>query len=35
MVAVVAHWDVRLLQKMAEEELEEVDGWLMEDSETE
>lgn len=27
-VAEVARWDVRLLQRVAEEELEEVGGWL-------
>lgn len=35
-MAVVAHWDVRLLRRVAEEELEELGGWLMEEgSETE
>lgn len=27
-VAEVARWDVRLLRRVAEEELEEVGGWL-------
>lgn len=29
MRAAVARWDVRLLLGLAEEELEEADGWLM------
>lgn len=29
MVAVAARWDVRMLRRAAEGELEEVGGWLM------
>lgn len=29
MAAAVAHWGVRLLRRAAEEEVEEVGGWLM------